>query len=374
MAEGADSASKTEDPSQRRLEEARRKGDVARSTEVGPFAAMAGAAAVLLIAGPAIARGLAGTLLPFLAHPEAFDLSGQGGVRVLHLALLGALPAAAVMGAAAVAGGAGQLLQQGPVWAPGKLIPDPSKVNPLEGLKRLAGVDNLVAFLKAAAKLLVVAGACWIAVAPRAHELAGLSALDPAAVLPLFLDMLRSLAVTVLVATGVIAALDALWTRFRFLQRMKMSREEVKHEQKDADGDPHLKAKLKQQRAERSRRRMAQAVPKATVVVMNPTHYAVALRYVQGETAAPECVAKGVDSLALRIRAIAEAAGVPVVEDAPLARALYAAVEVDRVIPREHYQAVARLIGAILSAGARAALRPAARDAATPAPAARSRL
>ena len=374
MAEGADSASKTEDPSQRRLEEARRKGDVARSTEVGPFAAMAGAAAVLLVAGGPIARGLAGGVLPFLAHPDAFDMSAQGGVRVLHLALLAALPAAAVMGAAALAGGAGQLLQQGPVWAPAKLVPDASKVNPLEGLKRLAGVDNLVNFLKSAAKLLVVAGACWMAVAPRAHELAGLSALDPAAVLPLFGEMLRALAVAVLVATGVIAALDALWTRLRFLQRMKMSREEVKHEQKDADGDPHLKAKLKQQRAERSKRRMAQAVPKATVVIMNPTHYAVALRYVQGETAAPECVAKGVDSLALRIREIAQAHGVKVVEDAPLARALYAAVEVDRVIPREHYQAVARLIGAILSAGRRPLARTPGRGAAPSLADARSRL
>ncbi|MBE7219529.1 MAG: flagellar biosynthesis protein FlhB [Caulobacteraceae bacterium] len=360
MAEGADNASKTEEPTQRRLEEARKKGDVAKSTEVGPFAAMAAACAVVLIAGPAICRGAADALLPFIAHPDGFDLSAQGGVRVLHLAMLAAAPAAAVMGAAALAGGAGQLLQQGFVWAPAKLAPDASKLNPLEGLKRIVGLDNLVNFAKSAVKLLVVAAACWMAVKPHARELEGLAALDPAAVLPLAFDLLRGLVMAVLVATGLIAGADAIWTRIRFVQRMRMSREEVKEEQKDQDGDPHIKAKLKQQRAERSRRRMTQAVPKATLVVMNPTHYAVALRYVQGETAAPECVAKGVDALALKIREIAEAHGIAVVEDPPLARALYAAVEVDRVIPREHYQAVARLIGAILSAGRRAPARGAA--------------
>ena len=364
MAEGADKASKTEEPTQRRLDEARKKGDVAKSTEVGPFAAMAGAAAVVLIAGPSICRGLGEALLPFLAHPDGFDLSAGGGIRVLHLALWAALPAAMVMGAAAFAGGAGQLLQQGFVWAPAKLAPDPSKLNPLEGLKRIVGLDNLVNFLKSGVKLLVVAAACWMAVKPHAHELEGLAALDPAAVLPLSFALLRGLAMAVLVATGLIAGADAIWTRIRFLQRMRMSREEVKEEQKDQDGDPHLKAKLKQQRTERSRRRMTQAVPKATLVVMNPTHYAVALRYVAGETAAPECVAKGVDTLALKIREIAEANGVAVVEDPPLARALYAAVEVDRVIPREHYQAVAKLIGAILSAGRRAPARGGARGAA----------
>jgi flagellar biosynthetic protein FlhB len=141
------------------------------------------------------------------------------------------------------------------------------------------------------------------------------------------------------------------------MQRMRMSREEVKEDYKQSEGDPHIKAKLKQMRVERSKRRMIQAVPTATVVVMNPTHYAVALKYDASETPAPLCVAKGLDSLALKIREVAEEHRVPVIEDPPLARALYAAVEVDQAIPAQHYQAVARIIGFVLNAAKRRARR-----------------
>src|SRR5579862_4567223 len=127
--------------------------------------------------------------------------------------------------------------------------------------------------------------------------------------------------------------------------RMRMTKEEVKEDFKQSEGDPHVKARQRQIRMERSRRRMIQQVPTATVVVVNPTHYAIALRYEQGETPAPQCVAKGVDAVALRIREVAEAAGVPVVEDPPLARALYQAVDVDQIIPTQHYEAVAKIIG-----------------------------
>jgi flagellar biosynthetic protein FlhB len=133
------------------------------------------------------------------------------------------------------------------------------------------------------------------------------------------------------------------------MQRLRMSREEIKEEHRQSDGDPHVKQKQKAIRLDRAKKRMIANVPKATVVVMNPTHFAVALRY-GDDTPAPLCVAKGVDSLALKIRAVAEEAGVPVVEDPPLARALYAAVEIDQTIPRQHYEAVAKVIGFVLSA------------------------
>jgi flagellar biosynthetic protein FlhB len=138
------------------------------------------------------------------------------------------------------------------------------------------------------------------------------------------------------------------------MARMRMSKEELKEDFKQSEGDPHVKARQKQIRATRARQRMMQQVPKATVVVMNPTHYAVALKYEQGEDEAPLCVAKGLDSLALKIRGIAEEAGVPIIEDPPLARALYAAVEVDEMIPPAHYEAVAKIIGFILSGGKKA--------------------
>jgi len=150
-----------------------------------------------------------------------------------------------------------------------------------------------------------------------------------------------------------VAGADWLIQRQRFMARMRMTREELKEDYKQSEGDPHVRARQKQIRHERARRRMMQAVPDATVVIMNPTHYAVALKYEQGEDGAPLCVAKGLDSLALKIREIAEEAGVPVIEDPPLARALYAAVEIDDMIPPAHYEAVAKIIGFIMAAGRR---------------------
>ena len=152
-----------------------------------------------------------------------------------------------------------------------------------------------------------------------------------------------------LIFLGFTAGADFLWQRYRFAERMKMTKEELKEDYKQSEGDPHVKAKLKQIRAQRSRQRMMQNVPKATVVVTNPTHYSVALRYEPGEgDAAPICVAKGVDALALRIREVAREHDVPIVENVPLARALYAAVDVDETIPREHFEAVAKVIGFVM--------------------------
>jgi flagellar biosynthetic protein FlhB len=172
--------------------------------------------------------------------------------------------------------------------------------------------------------------------------------------LPFLADILRRLVFAVLALMLVVAGADWFWQRQRFMARMRMTKEELKEDYRQSEGDPHVKAKQKQKRAEAARRRMMQAVPTATVVIANPTHFAVALKYEQGEDAAPICVAKGVDSIALKIREIAEEAGVPVVEDPPLARALYAAVEIDDLIPQAHYEAVAKIIGFILGAGRRA--------------------
>jgi flagellar biosynthetic protein FlhB len=171
------------------------------------------------------------------------------------------------------------------------------------------------------------------------------------------LDVLKRLIFAVVAFLLVIAGGDWFWQRQRLMKRLRMTKEEVKEEFKQTEGDPHIKARQRQIRNDRARRRMMQAVPQATVVVMNPTHFAVALKYDTSEAPAPMCVAKGMDSLALKIRAVAEEHGVPVVEDAPLARSLYAAVDVDEVIPPAHYEAVAKLIGFILNAGREVAAR-----------------
>jgi len=183
----------------------------------------------------------------------------------------------------------------------------------------------------------------------HAREFETLAAMGPAAILPATLRLLLALMTPVLAFLAATAAADWLWTKVRFADQMKMTREELKEDFKQSEGDPHVKARLRQLRIERSRKRMMQNVPTATVVITNPTHFAVALRYVQGETAAPVCVAKGVDTLALKIREVAGEHEVPILEDPPLARALYATVEVDEPIQREHFEVVARVIGFVMN-------------------------
>ena len=362
MAGDQDPESKTEAPTDRKLSEARRKGDVAKSMDLPQWASLAATFGVLAIAGGWMIQRLAADLLPYIANPHEFEVSGPGLQRVMLSLMIAAAPmVAGVLICAAVAGAAASLLQTGLLFSPEKIKFDLSKLSPMAGFKRLFGVDALVQFLKSVIKLCAVAAVVWWVFKPHARELEQLVALDVAALLPLTRRLLISLFFAVLIFLGFGAGADYLWQRFRFMQRMRMSKEELKDEFKSTEGDPHVKAKLKQIRVERSRKRMMQAIPTATVVVTNPTHYAVALRYEAGDTPVPICVAKGVDSLALKIREIAGAHNVPIIEDVPLARALYATVEVDEVIPRQHFEAVARIIGFILGGrnrGGQSATRP----------------
>jgi flagellar biosynthetic protein FlhB len=353
-----ESASRTEEPTRRRLDEARRQGNIPKSMEPPAFLALAATALVLTGMGGGIATEIAAKLRIFIERPDAFEVSGAGMVKVLSLALQAASPALAIMLAAMAAGVAGNLAQTGFVWAPSRLAPDPEKVSPLPGFKRLFGPDGLVNFLKSVAKLIAVAIAAWMVLQPRIVMLAGLARVEPGAILPIAMDWVKALGIGVLIVMGVIALFDVIWQRQRFMQQMRMSREEVKEDTKDSEGDPLVKAKLRQKRMAASRRRIIQSVPKATLVVMNPTHYAVALRYVRGETPAPICVAKGIDALALKIKDVAIEHAIPVIEDPPLARALYATMEIDEVIPREHFEAVAKIVGMILGVGRRRVAAP----------------
>lgn len=352
MADDHDPASKTEEATPRKLEEARKKGDVAKSQDVASWLSLAAACGVLAAAGPTLSKNLAEALTVFLSQPHelAWSLEGGGGVAIARQALMAAAPLIlAVMFAAAIAGAGGNVLQHGFLWTTEKLKPDFGKISPMKGFQRVFGVDGLVQFLKTLIKLVITGWVAWRVMEPHKDEVGQLAQLDPIAVLALSKDLLVALASAALAFLGVTAALDWLWQRLRFQQRMRMSKEELKEDYKQSEGDPHVKARQKQIRAERARRRMMANVPKATLIVTNPTHYAVALRYVAGETAAPVCLAKGVDSIALKIREIAGQHDIPIVEDPPLARALYANVDLDDTIPREHYEAVAKLIGFVMS-------------------------
>jgi flagellar biosynthetic protein FlhB len=356
MSEGPDRESKTEEATPRKLDQAREKGDGAKTMDLGAFATLASTAAVVLLAGGWLSRNLAAQLTPFFSRPDQMIVTGHGGLDIFRYAVLAGAPALLiVMLSAGASGAAASLVQTGLRLTPDKLKPEFSKISPRKGFERIYGPDGLMQFVKSVVKVGLTGLIAWWVLKPFLPQLAQLSALEPAAMLPFAMDVLKRLLFAVAGLTLVIAGADWLWQRQRFLPRRRMTREELKEDFKQTDGDPHVKARQKQIRHERARRRMMQAVPDATVVVMNPTHYAVALKYDAGETAAPMCVAKGLDSLALKIRAVAEEAGVPVVEDPPLARALYAAVDVDEMIPPAHYEAVAKIIGFILGAGRRRA-------------------
>ena len=352
MAEGADPESKTEEATPRKLADARKKGDVAKSMDVGSAASLLGASTILLGAGGYFATSMAEQLLPFIASPHAMlgGLEAGAGVEIGMQALWAITPfLGAVMLATIIGGVGGNLAQSGLMFTGEKLKPQWNRVNPLEGFKRIFGPDGLVQFIKTFIKLLAVGFICWMVMKPHVREFENLSAMPPAAILPLARDLAIALMASAIIFLSFTAGADYLWQRFRFNKRMRMSKEELKEDYKQSEGDPHVKAKLKQIRAQRSRQRMMQNVPKATVIVTNPTHYSVALRYEpdQGDPA-PICVAKGVDAMALRIREVARDHKVPIVENVPLARALYAAVEVDETIPREHFEAAAKVIGFVM--------------------------
>jgi len=218
----------------------------------------------------------------------------------------------------------------------------------LSGLKRIFGLEGASNLVKGILKIAIVGTAVWTALWPMRGQLASLLDESTADMAGDMVHLIIRIMIAALTVLAVIAVLDYSLQRYRFMQRNRMSKQEVKDEMKQTDGDPAVKARIRKVRIERSRRRMMAAVPEATVVITNPTHYAVALKYESGKMAAPVCVAKGMDALALRIRAVAEEAEVPIVENPPLARALYASVELDEAVPPEHYKAVAQVIGYVM--------------------------
>jgi flagellar biosynthesis protein FlhB len=352
MAEDSgEGSSRTEEATPRRLEEARNQGDIAKSHELAQVFSLAGTFGVVAIGGGWMARTLATQLLPFISHPDTMQVQGVAGVSLARQVMLATAPVLfAILGATMLAGVSGHVIQQGFLFTPAKLKPNLSKLSPGEGFKRVFGIDGFAQFLRAVLKVVLVGAVAWWVLSPHAGEFPSLVSMNLVSVLGYGAGLLRGLMMAVLILLAAIGGLDYFWQRQRFMTRMRMTKEELKEDYRQSEGDPRIKARQRQIRMDRARRRMIQAVPKATVVVVNPTHYAVALRYEQGQTPAPECLAKGIDAVALRIREVAEEHGIPIIEDPPLARALHGAVEVDQIIPQQHYEAVAKIIGFILAA------------------------
>jgi flagellar biosynthetic protein FlhB len=269
------------------------------------------------------------------------DISAGIGAPV-HVALLAAMRAIAPLLLAVLLGvAAASLLQTGFLLRP--LRPDLSRLDPVQGMRRLFGVENLVEAGKSLLKIAVLGAAAWRVIASNLETLAAAPGRDPVVLPGLLLRQIVQLLIPLLLIQGVITAADLFWVRFRHARSLRMSRDEIRQETKETDGDPHVKAQRRQIRRARMRRRMMAAVPKATVVITNPTHYAVALAYDRAAHAAPRVVAKGVDEVAARIREVAAEHRVPVVANPPLARALYR-MELEAEIPAEHFQAAAEII------------------------------
>lgn len=349
MAEDQDDSQKTEQPTQKRLDDARQKGQVASSKEVGNFFLLGSATLVIATALPGIMRDLASAMSHYLRHAGDPGLTGPalGSGLLRALALLG-LALAVPLLVTVVAAIAAPAAQNAVVWSTQSPQPKLERISPLAGLKRLFSLKSLVEFLKGVLKVSLMATLGVVLVWPDRARITASGLLE----LPAALDLLWATSVWLLVAVtaclAAIAGLDFLYQRFEFIKQMRMSRRDIQDEHKQSDGDPMIKQRLRQLRMDKARQRMMAEVPRSTVVVTNPTHFAVALRYVAGETAAPKVVAKGTDEVALRIREVAKAHDVPIVESPPLARALHRQVELGALIPPEHYQAVAEIIGYVM--------------------------
>ncbi|MFQ5784675.1 MAG: flagellar biosynthesis protein FlhB [Alphaproteobacteria bacterium] len=346
MAEGEDKSQKTEEPTPKRLDEARKKGEVAVSREVNHWFMLLAVSIVMLAFAPTLMGRIAGRMSAFLGKPHAIRVDSDSLIETATKVIGGVLwdmtPMLVVLVGAALAAG---LAQNGFVVSAEKIKPKLEKLSLVKGFGRLFSARTVVELAKSIFKLAIVAAVAVALLVPEFGRITSASALDPLQFLHLLWLLTLRLLGGVCAVVTLIAGIDFLYQKFEFHKSMKMSKQEIKDELKQSEGDPMVKARLRQLRMERARRRMMAAVPEADVVITNPTHYAVALKYDTMTMDAPKMLAKGVDAVALRIRKAAEENAVPVVENPPLARALHAGVEIDDEIPEAHYKTVAEVIG-----------------------------
>lgn len=345
MAEDQDESQKTEEPTHKRLEDARKKGQIVRSREVNSFFILLAFGLIILVFGPPMMRQTSEVLTPFLSRPEELSADAGGLRRITaHLVTeIGAIVAMPALLAILAALGAGFMQSRfNTSWEP--LKPKLEKISPLKGLKRMFSMNAAVEFLKGIIKITIVGVVATMAVLPYMDYLPTLPGKDMQGILDFLATLIERMIIGVLIIVFLIAILDYMYQRYEFLKKLRMTKQELKDEYKQQEGDPHIKQKLRQIRMERARGRMMAAVPQADVVITNPTHYAVALKYDPGSMRAPVLVAKGTDTAALRIKEIAYEHKIPVLRNPVLARAIYADVEIDMAIPQQHYLAVAKII------------------------------
>lgn len=360
MSDTSDHEDKTEEPTEKKLREAAERGDLPRSKEAMLFS---GLMASLIVCSLMLRSSVVG-VVEALSH--LLDSMGQLSLRngadaaaiVMQLGvpvILLLLPICIIFMLSGVVASCAQAM---PAVVLDRIMPDLSKISPMKGLSRMFSANGFIESGKGILKLIVLGTVVFLLI--RAQESAVIDALflEPAAVPDLLLGIVVRLLAGTATAFAVIAALDFVWTKTSWRKRQRMTKQEVKDEMKQAEGDPIVKAKRRSLQLARSRQRMMADVPRATVVIANPTHFSIALRYVRSEGGAPIVIAKGKDLVALKIREIATECGIAIIENKPLARSMYDHVEVSQAIPPEFYKAVAEIIHYIQS---RAAGRPSPR-------------
>ena len=350
-----DKSQKTEEPTEKKLADARKKGDVPISKEVGIMTSIVALTLICFYILPNIAGQIMFDLGYFLSNPSAFFISsGETGVHDLGEIIIdfvwSLFFSLGIIFLALIIGGIMSIVLQGQfVVALERLKPKLSNISPLSGFKRIYSVSAFIEFVKSIIKVFIVGYMGYVTVKSVISSIPYTYDIEANSIPLIIVDNVTKLLLLISIFVVVIVIFDLIWKRYEWRKKLRMSFRELKEEFKQSEGDPHLKAKLAEKRRQVSRNRMMQSVPTASVIITNPTHYAVALKYESGVDDAPVCVAKGLDEIALKIREIGKDSKVPIMESPPLARALHAQTNIDETIPFEHWEAVAEIISYVMS-------------------------
>lgn len=346
MTEQYDKESKTEEPTEKKIQDAFERGNFPVSREATIFSFVAALMIISAFILKSDLNAINQILEQIFENPGGWRIeNGADLIQLLSSAFFQSskflLPILLILLAASLSA---TFLQHAPRLVLSRIQPDWDRISPYAGWKRIFSSQGGTEFLKSAVKLLSMMIAVISIFRVQQSSLVNAIFLDAAALPELILILAMRLLSTIAIITIVLFAVDLFWARTYWRQNLRMTRQEIKDEMKQSEGDPFMKARLRSIALDRLRKSMISSVPRATLVIANPTHYAVALRFVREEGGAPIVVSKGKDLIALKIRAIAEEHGIPVIEDKPLARSLYDSVEINRLIPPEFYRAVAEIL------------------------------
>jgi flagellar biosynthetic protein FlhB len=341
-----DQESKTEEPSERKIRDTIEKGNLPFSKELSILASFVAILVFTVFIAQDSLVDLGSFLSRFLDRPEEWPISTAQDVATLYRMVLVELAKSlgGVLILLMAAGLAASALQNMPRLVLDRIQPKASRISLREGWKRLFGLQGFVEFGKSLGKLGFTAMFVMLALNGIVQQLLSGMITQPAEFAMVIKGAATHILVAITLVMTAVGGADLFWSRFKWRRDLRMTRQEVKDEFKQTDGDPIIKSRMRSLARDRARRRMIQAVPRATLVIANPTHFSIALRYMREETAAPIVVAKGQDLLALKIREIAAEHDIPVFEDVALARSMYKQVSVDSMIPPQFYQAVAELV------------------------------